>query len=49
MNSLRLDPGSRVGYLLQEVAEAVANGQISTREEALELVRNKMNKRDTRA
>ena len=49
MDELRLDPGPRVAALLQEVTDAVANGQISTREEALELVRNKMEMRDSRA
>jgi poly(A) polymerase len=49
IDELRLDPGPMVGSLLQEVTDAVASGQISTKEEALELVRAKIEMRDARA
>jgi hypothetical protein len=49
MDALRLGPGPRVGAILREVAEAVANGQITTRDEALELARANLEMRGTGA
>ena len=49
MDVLRLGSGPRVGAILREVAEAVANGQITTRDEALELARANLEMRGTGA
>jgi poly(A) polymerase len=45
MEAFSLSPGRLVGELLIEVREAQAAGELSTREEALELVRKKLEKR----
>jgi hypothetical protein len=39
MNSFGLTPGSRVGELLEKAREAEAACEVSTREEALALIR----------
>jgi hypothetical protein len=39
MHELGLEPGKLVGTLLNEIREAQAAGEISTREEALHLAR----------
>jgi hypothetical protein len=39
MEELGLDPGQRVGELLAAVREAEAMGEVSSREEAIELAR----------
>ena len=44
MEELELSPGPRVGDLLEHVREAQAEGQVSTREEALELARQILGK-----
>lgn len=42
MAALGIGPGPQVGALLREIAEAQAAGEISTREEAIELARQRM-------
>ncbi|HIE16951.1 MAG TPA: HD domain-containing protein [Dehalococcoidia bacterium] len=45
MDIFGLKPGRLLGELLAEVHEAQATGEVSTREEAIEIVRNKLEKR----
>ena len=40
MRSLSLPPGPRIGFLLDVVCEAQANGEIASREEALQLLKS---------
>ncbi|MGQ9925767.1 MAG: HD domain-containing protein [Chloroflexaceae bacterium] len=47
MVALGIGPGPRVGALLREIAEAQAAGEIATREEAIELARQRMAADDT--
>ena len=49
MNTFGLTPGSLVGELLALVREAQASGELTTREEALTLVRQELNKRQFEA
>lgn len=48
MAALGIGPGPRVGALLREIAEAQAAGEIMTREEAIELARQRMAASDAR-
>jgi tRNA nucleotidyltransferase domain 2 putative len=41
MRELSLQPGKKIGELLEIVREAQAVGEVSTREQALELARNR--------
>jgi hypothetical protein len=42
MRELNLQPGKKIGELLEAIREAQAMGQVCTREEALELARKRM-------
>jgi hypothetical protein len=42
MGELKLQPGRKIGELLEAIREAQAMGEVSTREEALELARKRM-------
>ena len=44
MKILNLDPGPKVGKLLEELREAQAAGEISTREQAVAYARHLLNK-----
>jgi poly(A) polymerase/tRNA nucleotidyltransferase (CCA-adding enzyme) len=46
MAALAIGPGPRVGRLLREIAEAQAAGEVTTREEALALAREKLSVED---
>ena len=48
MAALGIGPGPRVGALLREIAEAQAAGDIATREEAIELARQRLAADDAR-
>jgi len=48
MAALGIGPGPRVGALLREIAEAQAAGEIATREEAIELARQRLAADDAR-
>jgi hypothetical protein len=39
MNVFGMKPGARIGKLLEEIREAQAAGEITTREEALDYIR----------
>ncbi|HEV2659505.1 MAG TPA: hypothetical protein VGU68_02835, partial [Ktedonobacteraceae bacterium] len=47
MHRLRIAPGPLVGYLLDQIAEAQAEGTIHSKEEALWLAQEKLARRDT--
>ena len=49
MDSLSLDPGPRIGELLDIVSEAQATGEVSTHEEALQLVKANLDSGGVRA
>ena len=39
MDRLRLSPGPHIGILIEEVTESYVEGKVTTKEEAMELVR----------
>ena len=39
MDGLRLSPGPHIGILIEEVTESYVEGKVTTKEEAMELVR----------
>jgi hypothetical protein len=49
MRDLGLEPGRRVGELLELVREAHSVGEISTRDEALLLARRHLERKETRS
>ena len=49
MDIFSLSPGPRVGMLLDVVQEAQAGGEVNTREEAIDLVKSKLESGDARA
>ncbi len=49
MNEFALKPGPKIGEVLEAVREAQGAGEISTREEALELARKRLAKRQPRS
>ena len=49
MNEFGLEPGPMIGEVLEAVREAQGAGEISTREEALELARQRLAKRQPRS
>ena len=49
MDAFSLEPGPAVGAMLETVREAQATGEIGSKEEALELVREKLNAEDAGA
>ena len=42
MRELRLEPGPQVGELLERVREAAFAGEVTSRDEAIELVRREL-------
>ena len=42
MRELNLQPGKMIGEMLEAIREAQAMGEVSTREQALELAREKL-------
>jgi hypothetical protein len=46
MNAFSLEPGPQIGHLIELVREAQASGEVSTTDEAFELVRAILNSGD---
>jgi hypothetical protein len=42
INVFGMKPGVRIGELLEEIHEAQASGELTTREEALDYIRNSL-------